>query len=232
MHKPVLEFKNVFASASKSAGLGKIRSMDLCVRQRDTLVILNMRNPERRVFIDMVTAMTHPEEGSVLIKEKDPTKLSERELNSVRGRIGLVTSPPVFLNNVRIMENIRLPLRYHSRKSTKSIDAVLRGIFDLLGIEEFADVIPNNIDHGFLGLAALARALSLYPDLLVLERPTEYLEEAFLEKLPRIWEKYVIEHGGSVIVLTNDTSAASSLSESPVIFENGKITGPEKARED
>jgi len=223
MAEQIISFKGISKQAPKS-GLGEIKCLDISINPGEVFTILDMNEWERRAIVDLVSAMDNPDEGAVIFKGTDFSLTSEAKKNELRGRIGVVTDPPVFLNNVRIMENMRLPLRYHSKCDAGEIDRILSSIFEELEMGNFQDVIPSHFDRIFLAAAALARAISNSPDILLLERPVECLGKDRAYKLTDILKKRITKQGGAVLILTTQPRLAFTLSDRIAIFEKGVIT--------
>ncbi|MHC4941549.1 MAG: ATP-binding cassette domain-containing protein [Planctomycetota bacterium] len=211
--------------------LGELSDVNFTLRRGESAAILGMNRWERRAFIDVVSAVEPPDSGEILFLGKDLTRGGEETLNSIRGRMGILTHPPVFLNNIPIMENLRLPLRYHSRMSFKDINARLAELLVRLNLTGFSDVIPSNFEPHFLGAAGLVRALSVSPDLLLVERPGESLGKEVAFMLPDLWKLYVTNRGGSALVLTTIPRLALALCEKIAVFENGSIQSVESNEE-
>ena len=92
----------------------QIRRLNLEINPGEVLSLLGMGSWERRTLVDLVTALASPDAGTIRFQGTDLGTKKERDLNPLRGRMGVVTDPPVFLGNLKIMENLRLPLRYHA----------------------------------------------------------------------------------------------------------------------
>lgn len=223
---PVLELKNISMKAA-DAELGVIRSMNLSLPPGEAVVVFHMQRWERRTLIDLISALAVPHEGEVYFKGAALEGVREIELNSLRGRIGIVTDPPVFLNNVRIMENLRLSMRYHKDMKRRAMDERLSGVLHDVGLDRIPDVIPSLLDPSTLGAAALARALCTSPDLLILERPEENLGRRLVAKLPQLWVKYIFKNGGAVLVMTGVARLAQALSDRIAVFEHGCVSSIE-----
>lgn len=224
MQDSIVVFENV-SKASKATRRGELRSIDFSIEPGEVFTIVGMNQWERRKLIDLISALDQPDKGKIFFEGTDLGSRGELDLNALRGRMGFATSPPGFLNNVRLMENLRLPLRYHSDHNTDEIDAILSEILDDMGISGFSDVIPSNFGPHFLGGVALARALSTRPRLLVLERPGESLDRSVSRKLTKLWKKYVLEHNGAVLILTGIPRLALAVSDRIADFEINRIKG-------
>ncbi len=223
MDQPVCQLERLCKKVGGSGreGLGPL---DLTLGPGETVSIVGMKLNERRTLIDLLSGVTLPDAGNVRFMGINLAPADETLLNDLRGRMGFATDPPVFLNNVRIMENLRLPLRYHSSMDTPSIDALLTDLFRALDLEDFTDQIPSHFYPRFLRAAALLRALSVSPDLLVVERPLEQLGDPLARRLPEIWKKRVTAHGGAVLVLTDHDRLARAVTDRVTRFENGQVT--------
>ncbi|MFH1999022.1 MAG: ATP-binding cassette domain-containing protein [Planctomycetota bacterium] len=223
MQEPVLEVKNV-SKKSKSTRHGELQSLDFAIAPGEVFTLVGMDQWERRKTVDLVSALDQPDSGEIRFKGTNLRGPDELSLNALRGRMGFVTDPPAFLNNVRLMENLRLPLRYHSTWNTEKIDETISEILDDMNISGFNDLIPSNFSPFLLGAAALARALSTMPDILILERPEEYLDRSISGILSRLWKKYVLNHNGSILVFTGLPRLAIAVSDRIAIFSRNRIT--------
>jgi len=222
MQDPVIVLEKV-SKKSKSLGRGELQSIDFSIQPGEVFSIVGMNQWERRKLIDLISALDQPDDGKIIFKGNNLSDPGELTLNKMRGHMGFVTDPPSFLNNVRLMENLRLPLRYHTDYNTEKIDGILSGIFDEMKISGFKDLIPSNFNPYFLGAVALARALSARPDLLVLERPGESLDRSISGKLTLLWKKYVLDHNGAVLILTGLPRLALAVSDRIADFDINKI---------
>ena len=222
METPVLELNAITMKAEQSE-MGGIDSLSLSIMPGEVVALLGGHTGERKILIDLLCGLEEPDHGSVQFKGIDLGGISEMKRHRLRGRMGVVTDPPVFLNNVRMMENLRLPSRYHTNRDRKSIDTILFDLCRKVGLEDFPDVIPTHFDPEFLGAAALVRALSIAPDLLIIDRPLESLGRELSNRLPRIWDETVIAHGGSVFLLTTVPEFARRLADRVAVFEEGSI---------
>ena len=207
--------------------------LDLALPPGSVTALLQGGRRRRSVMVDLITGLAPPAEGTVYFRGEDLYALSERKRLELRGRMGVVTEPPVFLNNVRLMENLRLPLRYHSRMSRRAMDEILTGLLDRLGMQRFEDAIPSRFDDAFRYGAAVVRALAPAPDLLVMERPREGLGEEGTSLLPDLWKEGVTNRGGAVLLLVESGETATTLADRVLLFrKNGTIEETETTRSD
>jgi len=99
----------------------------------------------------------------------DETKLKERL------RMGFVFQGGQLFNHLTVRENTALPLRYHRDLTATAAAREVETLLDLLELTPLADITPQNISDNWRQRAALARALVLKPELLLLDNPLSRL---------------------------------------------------------
>lgn len=197
---------------------GRGPALDLALFPGEAAALVRCGRRLRGALVDGITGLVPPAEGTVRFRGQALFDLPERTRLSLRGRMGVVTDPPVFLNNVRLTENLRLPLRYHTGLDRRGMDRRLQALLQALDMQGFEDAIPTRFEHAFRYRAAVVRALAPAPDLLVVERPEEGLEAEDLGRLPELWKEGVTGRGGAVLLLTESPAVGRDLAERVLVI--------------
>jgi ABC-type transporter Mla maintaining outer membrane lipid asymmetry ATPase subunit MlaF len=126
-----------------------------------------------------------------------------------RRRIGFTFADGKLFNQLTIAENVALPLRYHRQPSDAETAASVAAILDLLELTPSADLTPGNVALFWRQRAALARALVLQPELLLLDNPNAGLtarhREWLIGFLDQLWRGHGFFGGRPMtIVATTD----------------------------
>ena len=122
----------------------------------------------------MATAagLQRPARGVVKIFGDETCAIGEEMLVEHRRRIGLVFSNGGRLfNRLTIAENIALPIRYHRNWTEAEAEEPVRAILELTELLPFATQTPGMLSPNWQQRAALARALILQPEVLLLDKP-------------------------------------------------------------
>lgn len=134
------------------------------------------------------------------------------EVRGAPQRIGAVFQEPRLLPWRTAAENIALAER--SMRSEPIKPELLR----LLGIEEVLDRYPAELSLGLARRVALARALVIAPDLLVLDEPFVSLDEVTAERLRRLIGDVIATHSVTTVLVTHDLDEAARLADRVVVL--------------
>jgi putative ABC transport system ATP-binding protein len=109
-----------------------------------------------------------------------------------RLRLGLVFEGSHLFHHLTVAENIALPLRYHGNLSPAGAAPEVSTLLELTGLTRLADARPGALGRNWQRRAALARALALRPEVLLLDTPLTGLDSrqqhwwlSFLDELAR-----------------------------------------------
>jgi len=93
-----------------------------------------------------------------------------------RLKLGLVFDGGRLFNELTVAENIALPLRYHRNLSLADVEPAVGTLLELTGLAHCGGVLPGALGRNWQRRAALARALALKPELLLLDTPLAGLD--------------------------------------------------------
>lgn len=109
-----------------------------------------------------------------------------------RLKLGLVFDGGCLFNHLTVAENIALPLQYHRNLSAAEAEPLLAELLELTGMTQFGRKRPSALGRSWHQRAALARALALKPEVLLLDSPLSGLDQrqqnwwvAFLSRLAK-----------------------------------------------
>ncbi len=176
--------------------------------------------------------------GRVMFEGRDLTKLSRREMESVRGReIGLVPQDPMnSLNPVhRIGFQVEETIRANGLASSKR--EVRKRAIEVLKEAGLADAdqrlrqFPHEFSGGMRQRVLIGIGLSSDPKLLIADEPTSALDVTVQKKILDHLETLVQERNTAVIFITHDLGLAAERAENLVVMHRGKIVESGPARE-
>lgn len=140
-----------------------------------TLGLIGESGCGKSTFMRFLVRLDVPTEGEILFKGKDLTRLKGEELRQTRQYIQMVFQDPggSFNPKMKIRDIICEPLLNFGRIKPSEKDAVARRYLDAVELPaEFADRFPHNMSGGQRQRIAIARAIALEPELIVMDEAT------------------------------------------------------------
>lgn len=122
------------------------------------------------------------------------------------GRLGMVFQEPRLLPWRSVVDNIRIAAP-HAR------DADIAALLDELGLAEHAAHFPSELSLGLARRVALARALAVKPDLLLLDEPLVSLDAALAKELRQMIARLIDERRITTLIVTHDLREAIALGD-------------------
>lgn len=161
--------------ASKGRELTACQDINLKFYRGKTLGLIGESGCGKSTFMRFLVRLDVPTEGEILFKGKDLTKLRGEELRQTRQHIQMVFQDPggSFNPKMKIRDIVCEPLMNFGRITASEKDAVARKLLDAVELPgEFADRLPHNMSGGQRQRIAIARALALEPELIVMDEAT------------------------------------------------------------
>ena len=161
--------------ASKGRELTACQDINLKFYRGKTLGLIGESGCGKSTFMRFLVRLDVPTEGEILFKGKDLTKLRGEELRQTRQHIQMVFQDPggSFNPKMKIRDIICEPLMNFGRITASEKDVVARKFLDAVELPgEFAGRFPHNMSGGQRQRIAIARALALEPELIVMDEAT------------------------------------------------------------
>lgn len=175
----LLDVKNVRKVYTTRFGGNQVEALkdvNFSVEQGEYVAIMGESGSGKSTLLNILAALDKPTEGKVFLKEKDLSKVKEKEMAAFRrNNLGFVFQDFNLLDTFSLKDNIFLPLVL-SGTSHKEMERRLLPLADKLGIKNLLEKYPYEVSGGQKQRAAVARAVITQPQLLLADEPTGALD--------------------------------------------------------
>ena len=206
----------------KSFGhLEVLKGMDVQIREGEVVCLIGPSGSGKSTFLRCLNHLEKATAGKVVVDGYD---LTDRKINinKVREDIGMVFQHFNLFPNLNVIENIMLaPVEL--KKMTKD-EARKRGmeLLKTVGLEEKAEVYPNNLSGGQKQRVAIARALAMNPDIMLFDEPTSALDPEMVGEVLEVMQN-LAKGGMTMVVVTHEMGFAREVASRVIFMDEGVI---------
>lgn len=191
-----------------------LENVDLTIFEREFVCLIGHSGCGKSTLLDMVAGFRKPSSGEVRLQGKMISRPGPDRM--------VVFQNYALLPWKTAFENIYLGVNaVYPEKSKKEKTEIVRSHLALVGLEEAANKRPGQLSGGMKQRVSIARALSIRPQVLILDEPFGALDaitkEELQEELLKIWSEYKI----TVLMITHDIDEALFLADRIVMMTNG-----------
>jgi len=192
--------------------------VSLTVKEGEFFSLLGPSGSGKTTLLHIIGGFVAPDSGRILKNEIDITYLPADKRN-----IGIVFQDYALFPYLTVYGNIAFGLKIRKGISKKEIDRKVREIAETFGIAKILNKYPDMISGGEKQRTALARAIIVKPDVLLMDEPLSSLDAKIREKLMDELKKFHKEFGVTIIYVTHDQNEAMFLSDRVALINNGRI---------
>jgi len=163
-----------------------------------------------------------PINGNIFIGGSDLGTLSRKEQHCMRQRTGVLFQDGAMLGSLKVVDNVALPLREHTRLGEEQILRIVQDRLELVGLGHATELYPNELSGGMRKRAGLARALVMDPQVLFCDEPTSGLDPVMSAELDQLLLEMMRHFDMTMVVVTHDLSSMRGLADHVVLLGEGK----------
>ncbi len=211
---PCVEVRNLVKSYGTEFTL---EVSSLAIPKGEVFCLLGPTGAGKSTLLRLLAALEAPTTGDVRV---DGVEMNQTSPLDVRRRIAMVFQRPLLLTGTA-RANVEYGLRLRGRLSESS-DRVAR-VLERLQLSKLAQQSAETLSGGQTQLVALARALVLEPDLLLLDEPSANLDPAHVALVEQVVTETNAERGTTIVWATHNVFQARRVADRVALLLDGKV---------
>lgn len=184
-----------------------LRGLDLHVREGEFVAVTGPSGSGKSTFLNIAGLLEKSTAGFYELDGKDVSRLGDRERSQIRNeKIGFVFQGFNLIPDLSLYENVDVPLRYRGF-GAKDRKERITSVLERVGLGSRAKHFPSALSGGQQQRAAIARALSGSPRLLLADEPTGNLDTEMARGVMELLQE-INSAGATIILVTHDQDLA------------------------
>jgi len=197
--------------------------MNLDIEPGEITVLLGGSGSGKSTLMRHILGLERPSSGSISIKGTDITLCSQAELKRIRRSIGVAFQSAALFNSLSLEDNVALNLREHTALAPSIVDLIVWMKLAVVGLADFGKLHPQELSGGMKKRAAVARALALDPEILVLDEPSAGLDPIVAADLDELILFLKDTFQITALVVTHEMRSAFRIADRIAMLFNGKL---------
>ncbi len=198
-----------------------LRGIDFQVNAREVVCVIGPSGSGKSTLLRCVNLLEVPTAGKVLVEGIDLTD-PETDVDAVRARIGMVFQQFNLFPHLTVLGNLTIAQRKVLKRSEEEATEVARTVLDRVGLLDKIDEYPIRLSGGQQQRVAIARSLSMNPDMMLFDEPTSALDPELVGEVLDVMRK-LAEEGMTMMVVTHEMGFARQVADRVVFMDEGVV---------
>jgi urea transport system ATP-binding protein len=211
----MIELKSV---NQKYGGTQILWDLDLTIKKGSRTCIMGRNGVGKTTLLQVIMGMLPISSGSLVINDTDMAKSSVESRPELG--VGYVPQGRHIFPQLTVEENLKISLNCKRQKS-KTIPEHIYTLFPVL--KEMLHRRGGDLSGGQQQQLAIARALVLNPDILILDEPNEGIQPNIVQLIRDVLLKLNKEHGITIVLVEQKLPFARAVGEEFVLMEKGQV---------
>jgi len=214
-----IEFRHVHKTFDKPV----LVDSNFHVDPGETVAIIGRSGVGKSVTLSHIMGFLKPDSGRVIVSHEDITGFTEAELRRIRRKVTMVFQSGALFDSLTVAENILFSLELREDYDRQNKEDVVRGLLQMVDIDEHRDAYPADLSTGYKRAVAIARALAAQPQCILYDEPTTMVDPIMSDHLSDLMLRLKRQLKLTSVVVTHDLDLMRKVADRVVFLFEGKV---------
>ncbi len=207
---------------SKSFGSNEVlKDISVDIATGEVVCVIGPSGSGKSTLLRCVDMLETPTSGRIFVGADEMTD-PDVDLDRVRRRIGMVFQSFNLFPHLTVLQNLTIAQTKVLRRSKTEADQVARRNLERVGMTHKEDAFPAQLSGGQQQRVAIARSLSMDPELMLFDEPTSALDPELVGEVLAVMKSLAAE-GMTMMIVTHEMAFAREVADRVVFMDGGYI---------
>lgn len=208
-----------FEKVSKKFGKNQVlQDLDLSVEKGDICGIIGLSGSGKTTILNLLIGFLRYNSGKIIFQDKDIRK----DKNKILKQFGFATQVGSFYNRLSVRENLAFFGRLYQIPK-KELNKRINELLTLVELKGAEHLLANQLSTGMRRRLDIACALITYPNVLIMDEPTEDLDPFLRKETLGLIKKINLERGTTILITSHLLGEMEEICTNIAVLHNGHI---------
>ncbi|AZI57442.1 amino acid ABC transporter ATP-binding protein [Nakamurella antarctica] len=198
-----------------------LKDISLDVNHGEVVCVIGPSGSGKSTLLRCVNLLEQPTAGKIFVGEAEMTD-PDVDIDGVRRKIGMVFQSFNLFPHLSVLENLTVAQTKVLKRSKSEADTIARSNLERVGMSHKEDAFPAQLSGGQQQRVAIARSLSMTPDLMLFDEPTSALDPELVGEVLAVM-KGLAKDGMTMMVVTHEMAFARDVADRVVFMDGGYL---------
>ena len=201
-----------------------LKDISANVEKGKVISIIGPSGSGKSTFLRCLNVLETPTSGKIIFDGQDLTHISEKELDILREKMGMVFQSFNLFPNMNVVENVKLAPMKVKGVSEEEAEKQALELLDKVGLKDRAKQYPSSLSGGQQQRVAIARALAMDPEVMLFDEPTSALDPEMVGEVLKTM-KDLASSGMTMVIVTHEMGFAREVADEVWFMADGYLQG-------
>jgi polar amino acid transport system ATP-binding protein len=198
-----------------------LKGIDFSVNRGEVVCVIGPSGSGKSTLLRCVNLLEQPTSGKIFVSGKEVTD-PNADIDRLRRSIGMVFQQFNLFPHLSVLNNLTIAQRRVLKRSRAEAERVAKENLTIVGLADKVHAYPAQLSGGQQQRAAIARSLSMGPELMLFDEPTSALDPELVGDVLAVMRKLATD-GMTMMVVTHEMSFARDVADRVVFMDGGVV---------
>lgn len=219
----MISVSHLYKTFDTKAGIvNALNDVSFEVNKGEIFGIIGLSGAGKSTLVRCLNLLEKPDEGRVIVNDKDLLDLDEKNLRKERRKIGMIFQSFNLLMQDTVLDNVCFPMEIVGVKKAEARKKAMEYL-KIVGLQNKAEAYPAQLSGGQKQRVAIARVLASNPEILLCDEATSALDPETTKSILNLIKDINRQYNITVVLITHEMAVIQEICNRCVVLEDGKL---------